>query len=325
MVMDILEHLSKMINEKIECLSYKRKPENLYLPIDYALSLGGKRLRPLLVLIACDMFGGKMEDAINAAIGIEMYHNHTLLHDDVMDKADMRRGKPAVHKKWGENSAILSGDAMLILAYKYMMKTEYNRNKVLDLFSETMLQICEGQQYDMDFESRNDVSAEEYMEMIRLKTAVLLACSLKVGALIADAPEEDIDLLYEFGVQIGLAFQLQDDILDVYGDESVFGKKIGGDILCDKKTFLLIDALKKSSPNDLIDFRKWLGNFSCVPSEKIKAVVTLYDKLGVRKDAELIMNNCYDKAMSCLNKINVTEDKKNTLLAITKKLVSRTV
>lgn len=321
--MNTLEKLSEIINENLKSLGYRRDPENLYVPIEYALSLGGKRLRPLLTLVACEMFDGKIEDAVNAALGIEMYHNHTLLHDDVMDNADVRRGKPTVHKNWGENSAILSGDAMLILAYKYIMNTVCNREKVLDLFTETALQICEGQQYDMEFESRNDVSATEYMEMIRLKTAVLLACSLKIGAIIAGASDHDSNLIYEYGIHIGLAFQLQDDILDVYGDERVFGKKIGGDILCDKKTFLLIDALKKSSPDDLTELGKWICNQSCDPSEKIKAVTSVYNRLNVREDAESIMNDCYNKAMACLKQICIDADKKMVLLQLTEKLVSR--
>lgn len=323
--MNTIDLLSHIINEKLNTLGYRRNPENLYLPIEYVLSFGGKRLRPMLTLIACEMFGGNIEDAMNVALGIEMYHNHTLLHDDVMDKADVRRGQPTVHRKWGENSAILSGDAMLILAYRYVQRTKSNLDKVLELFTETTLQICEGQQFDMEFESRDDVSVDEYMEMIRLKTAVLLACSLKTGALVAGASDKDADSIYEYGIQIGLAFQLQDDILDVYGDEKVFGKKIGGDIICDKKTFLLLTALKKSSSDEIEEFNKWIGNGDAVPCDKIKAVTALYDKLEVRKDAENLMAQCYKKAMDCLENINVPSEKKTILLSLTEKLIGRSV
>lgn len=320
-----IEQLSELINNRLESLDYKRRPENLYSPIEYALGMGGKRLRPLLVLVACEMFGGNVEEALDTAVGIEMYHNHTLLHDDVMDNADVRRGLPTVHRKWGENSAILSGDTMLILAYKYIMKAGRNVEKILELFTETALQVCEGQQFDMEFESRKDVSADEYMEMIKLKTAVLLACALKTGAVVAGASDTESGLLYEYGIQIGLAFQLQDDILDVYGDEKVFGKKIGGDILCDKKTYLLIKALEKGSDNDIAEFNKWIGNDSCEPSEKIRAVTDLYSKLGVRQDAETLMDACYEKAMKCLDGINVPAERKAVLLSLTKKLVNRSV
>lgn len=325
MIMDTITQFSEIINRSLKAADYVRKPEDLYKPIEYALSFGGKRLRPMLVMIACKMFGGEMEDAMNAAIGIEMYHNHTLLHDDVMDNADVRRGQPTVHRKWGENAAILSGDAMLILAYKYMLNTQKNKDKVLELFTETTLQICEGQQFDMEFESRNDVSEQEYINMIRLKTAVLLACSLKTGAIIAGAADNDADLIYEYGIQIGLAFQLQDDILDVYGDEKVFGKKIGGDILCDKKTYLLITALKKSSKNDLDEFARWIGNHDCQPSDKINAVKSLYEKLDVKNDAESLMNTCYNKAMETLAKINLPAENKKELIALTEKLVGRNI
>lgn len=320
-----IEQLSELINNRLESLDYKRRPENLYSPIEYALGMGGKRLRPLLVLVACEMFGGNVDEALDMAVGIEMYHNHTLLHDDVMDNADVRRGRPTVHRKWGENSAILSGDTMLILAYKYIMRAGRNVGKILELFTETALQVCEGQQFDMEFESRKDVSADEYMEMIKLKTAVLLACALKAGAVVAGASDTESGLLYEYGIQIGLAFQLQDDILDVYGDEKVFGKKIGGDILCDKKTYLLIKALEKGSDNDIAEFNKWIGNDLCEPSEKIRAVTDLYSKLGVRQDAEVLMDACYEKAMKCLEGINVPAERKAVLLSLTKKLVNRSV
>lgn len=323
--MQTLAQLTAKINSKLDSLGYLRAPEELYTPIKYALSLGGKRIRPLLTLIACDMFGGNVDDALPAAAGLEMYHNHTLLHDDVMDKADMRRGKPTVHKCWSENAAILSGDAMLILAFKTFssLDSKYIAD-VLPLFTETTLQICEGQQYDMEFETRNDVTAEEYLQMIRLKTAVLLAASLKIGAIVGGASKEDADLIYEFGIQIGLAFQLQDDILDVYGDPAVFGKKIGGDIMCDKKTFLLISAVNNASDEDLNVLKSWVGKTSDA-EKKIAAVTEVYERTGTRALAEKEMEKCYEKAVACLNKISVSESQKTLLKEVMAKLVNRSV
>ncbi|MCF0209638.1 MAG: polyprenyl synthetase family protein, partial [Bacteroidaceae bacterium] len=249
----------------------RKEPQGIYDPINYVLSMGGKRIRPVLMLLAYSMYKGseKAKDILPAALAIETYHNYTLLHDDVMDKADVRRGKPTVHKKWNENAAILSGDSMLVLAYQRMMQVESSRlREVLDLFTTTALEIGEGQQYDLEFESRMDVKEAEYIEMIRLKTSVLLACALKIGAILADAPQADCDKLYDFGINMGLAFQLQDDYLDVYGDFKTFGKAIGGDILCDKKTFMLINAINKAKD---FDFGKQYSS----PQEKIAAVTNL--------------------------------------------------
>lgn len=323
--MQTIAQLTARINTKLDELGYLRTPEELYTPIKYALSLGGKRLRPLLTLVACDMFGGNIDDAFPAALGLEIYHNHTLLHDDVMDKADMRRGKPTVHKCWSENAAILSGDAMLILAYKTLCSLgERYVSQILPLFTETALQICEGQQYDMEFETRCDVTAEEYLKMIRLKTAALLAASLKAGAIVGGASKDDADLIYEFGIQIGLAFQLQDDILDVYGDPAVFGKNIGGDIMCDKKTFLLISAFNNASAEDLAILKSWEGNTSDVET-KIAAVTGVYQRTGVRVLAENVMDKCYKDAVCCLDRISVAEQKKELLREIMGKLVNRSV
>ena len=234
-----------LINKTIEEIRYPDQAQGLFAPISYILSLGGKRIRPLLALMANEMFGGDTSDVIMPAIGVEVFHNFTLLHDDLMDNADKRRGEETVHIKWNDNTAILSGDAMQIMAYQFIAQTKPEiLQKVLNLFSHTALEICEGQQYDMEFEDRSNVSEEEYLEMIRLKTAVLLGCSLKIGAITGGANEDDANLLYEFGEKIGLAFQLKDDLLDVYADTNVFGKNIGGDILNNKKTFLLISALK---------------------------------------------------------------------------------
>ena len=235
--------LSQRINQYIKELAFSRKPQGLYNPIEYVLSPGGKRIRPVLMLMAYNLYRDDVEAIFDPATAIEVYHNYTLLHDDLMDRADMRRGKATVHKVWNDNAAILSGDAMLVLAYQYMARVKTDCLKpVMDLFSQTALEICEGQQLDMEFETRHDVAEEEYIEMIRLKTSVLLAASLKIGALLGGASSADANALYDFGMHMGVAFQLKDDWLDVYGDPAVFGKKIGGDILCNKKTYMLIQA-----------------------------------------------------------------------------------
>ena len=231
------DDILKLVNDTIAKLPFCRSPKSLYEPIKYVLSLGGKRIRPTLMLLSYNMYKEHPDDILSSAIALETYHNYTLLHDDLMDNASLRRGHETVHEKWNANTAILSGDSMLVMAYEMMSKCSSDKLKnVIDVFTETALEIGEGQQYDMDFENRNDVSEDEYIEMIRLKTSVLLACALKIGAILAGAPKEDADNLYKFGEQIGLAFQLQDDYLDVYGDTKVFGKAIGGDILSNKKT-----------------------------------------------------------------------------------------
>ena len=237
----------ELIQHYIDSLPYERKPESLYEPIKYVLSLGGKRIRPMLMLMSYALYKDDVESILPQAIGLETYHNYTLLHDDLMDNADVRRGMPTVHRKWDANTAILSGDSMLVLAYQRMQYCPADKlPSVLDVFTTTALEIGEGQQYDMEFETRNDVREEEYIEMIRLKTSVLLACATKIGAIMADAPKEDVDNLYRFGERMGLAFQLQDDFLDVYGDPAVFGKAIGGDITSNKKTYMLINAIGKA-------------------------------------------------------------------------------
>ena len=254
-----METILNKIEAALAVIPYPQQPEGLYEPIRYVLSMGGKRLRPTLTLMAYALYKEDTERALPTAIGLETYHNHPLLHDDLMDKADMRRGKPTVHKKWDENTAILSGDTMLILAFQHILRTDCHRlPEVLNLAARTMQEICEGQQYDMNFESRSDVREEEYIEMIRLKTSVLLACALKAGALIADAPKEDCEQLYQFGEKIGLAFQLQDDYLDCYGDPAVFGKQIGGDICCAKKTFMLINAFNRANEAELAELNRLL-------------------------------------------------------------------
>lgn len=306
------EDFLKIINEGIKQLDFGNEPKNLYDPINYSLSVGGKRIRPVLCLLACQACGGDYKDALNPAYAIEIFHNFTLLHDDMMDNATLRRGKEVIHVKWNSNIALLSGDAMSVIAYKYISKTK-NLIPVLDVFSDTALKICEGQQYDMDFETRTDVSEEEYIKMINLKTAVLIAASLKIGALVADADSETANNLYECGRNIGLAFQLQDDYLDSFGNEEIFGKKIGGDIVSNKKTYLLIKALQisnKSTKKKLIDL---LNQKVFDPEEKIKAVLKIYEELKIKKFSEELMNFYIAQADRYFDKLNINSNEAEIL------------
>ena len=319
------KELLKQIHAYIESLPYSHEPKGLYDPIEYVLGLGGKRLRPVLMLLAYNLFKEDVQAIFSQAAAIETYHNFTLLHDDLMDKADMRRGKPTVHKKWDENTAILSGDAMLILSFQFMMQgcpVEYT-HQVMDIFSRTALEVCDGQQWDMEFESREDVTVDEYMEMIRLKTSVLLAGALKIGAVLGGASEKDAQLLYDFGIQIGLAFQLQDDYLDVYGDPEVFGKKIGGDILCNKKTYMLIKALNRADEKQHAELNRWLNAEAFQPSEKIEAVTEIYNQLNIRNVCENKMREYYTLAMESLAAVAVAEDRKKELKNLVKLLMYR--
>ncbi len=314
------------VNESIAGLSYTRQPAGLYAPIKYVLSLGGKRVRPVLVLMAYNLYKDSIDSVMSQALAMETYHNYTLLHDDLMDRSDRRRGMPTVHVKWDDNTAILSGDAMLVLAYRLL--AEGNPEKLaeaLDLFSQTALEICEGQQYDMEFETRENVTEDEYMEMIRLKTSVLLAASLKLGAILGDASQADADALYEFGVQIGLAFQLKDDFLDVYGDPTVFGKNLGGDILCNKKTYMLINALARANAIQHEELLGWLHNTDCTPAEKIAAVTRLYDEIGIKKVCENKMRQHYADGLLALANVSVADDKKQELKAFAEHLMYREI
>lgn len=317
--------LLNLINAHIADLSFNHTPNGLYEPVSYVLSLGGKRIRPILMLMAYNLYKEDVTSILNQAIGIEVYHNYTLLHDDLMDKADRRRGKATVHKVWNENTAILSGDAMLVLAYQFMMDgcpSEYLK-KVLDLFSSTALEICEGQQYDMEFETRLDVTEAEYLEMIRLKTSVLLATSLKTGAWLGGAPEKDATLLYDFGMNLGIAFQLKDDWLDVYGDPTVFGKNTGGDILCNKKTYLLIQALEHADKEQGRKLRHWLNATDFDPVEKIASIKALYDSIGVDRMCEQKIENYTTLAAQSLQQINLPVDAKTELAEVMKHLMNR--
>lgn len=291
------------------------------------MALGGKRLRPILALMAYEAFSGKAlkEDIISPAVGIEMFHNFTLLHDDVMDKAPIRRGKPTVHVKWDESTAIISGDAMLTMATQLAAKAPaLYIEKALELFNTTAMEIYEGQQYDMDFESRSDVTADEYISMIRLKTSVLLGCGCKMGALIAGASENNCKLIYDFGVNLGLAFQLQDDLLDVYGDSNTFGKAIGGDILNNKKTYLLINALNKAEGKDVAELALWINAQSPNKEVKIEAVTAIYNRLGIKGLTEKAISNYLDKAIDTLNSIELSKDAHNAFHEFVDMLMNRT-
>ena len=314
------------INAYIAALGYKRPPVGLYEPVEYTLALGGKRIRPVLMLMAYNIYKEEVDDILSSASAIETYHNYTLLHDDLMDKADLRRGNPTVHRKWDENTAILSGDTMLVLAYQMMSQCAAPYLKeVMDIFNETALEIGEGQQYDMEFETRNDVTEAEYLEMIRLKTSVLLAASLQIGAVQGGASPEDARLLYDFGVQLGLAFQLQDDYLDVYGDPAIFGKKIGGDILCNKKTYMLINALQRADEGQRAELDRWIAAVDYVPEEKVRAVTALYDAIGIKEICHRKIESYFQAAEACLDKVSVEESRKQELRNFALSLMGRKV
>ena len=314
----------KQVNDFLASLPYERKPKSLYEPVEYVLSLGGKRIRPVLMLMGYNLWRQHPEDILMPAIGLETYHNYTLLHDDLMDNADVRRGHQTVHRRWDANKAILSGDSMLVLAYQRMQQVPADKlPAVLDLFTETALEIGEGQEYDMTFETRNDVTEDEYIEMIRLKTSVLLACALKIGALLADAPQEDADRLYRFGEQLGLAFQLQDDLLDVYGDPKVFGKAIGGDITSNKKTYMLINAVNRANPEQRRELERWIGARDFDRQEKVAAVTALYDQIGIRQLCEQKINFYFDECRKYLAKVSVGDERKQMLLDYTDEMMKR--
>lgn len=319
------EQLMKQIHAYIESLPYSRNPKGLYDPIEYVLALGGKRLRPVLMLLAYNLYREDVERIFPQAAAIETYHNFTLLHDDLMDNAEMRRGKSVVHKKWNPNTAILSGDAMLILSYQFMMQgcpLEY-MEKVMEVFGQTALEVCEGQQWDMEFETRTDVSVGEYVEMIRLKTSVLLAGALKIGAVLGGASDADAQRLYDFGVRMGLAFQLQDDYLDVYGDPAVFGKKIGGDILCNKKTYMLITALERADEATRRELLDWIAAKDYFPASKIEAVTSIYNKVGVGELCRQKIDAYYEEAQALLQEVAVEASLKQNLMNFTLKLMNR--
>ncbi len=319
-----MQTLLNKVQEIFSQEEFIRQPKELYEPIDYTLRLGGKRIRPVMLLAANQMFGGNIAQVYNAAIGIETFHNFTLLHDDLMDKSPLRRGKPTVYCKWDENTAILSGDTMFAMAWQYFLKQPHARlQEILQCFNQTAIEVCEGQQYDMNFESRNDISIEDYMMMIRLKTAVLLAGALKIGALYANAPLEDIDNLYSFGIHLGLAFQLQDDLLDGYGDVAVFGKQTGQDIRDNKKTYLYLRALQLATPDQQKELRKHFASTPENSDAKVAAVLGIYQSIGLRSHIEEAIQKEFALAQENLQKVNVAEEKKQPLRQLMEALLGR--
>ena len=301
------------------------EPKTLFDPIDYAMQSGGKRLRPTLVLMAANLFGADAEKLLQPAAVMEVFHNFTLLHDDVMDRADVRRGRPTVHKKWDDNTAILSGDAMLVRAYQMLeMCVDDNMLRpAMRLFSQTALEVCEGQQYDSDFEHMDNVSLDEYYEMVRLKTGVLLAACLKMGALLAGADEEDQRNIYDFGINIGIAFQIWDDYLDCYGDEKTFGKKIGGDILCGKRSFLLVNALKDGKSSQVQTIRQLLASTKIADEQKITTVIGIYNQLGLADKCHVAMQEYYKRALESLAKVKKPEADKKVFVQFASNLMGR--
>lgn len=290
------------INHEIAKLNWEREPKGLYAPIAYTMAAGGKRVRPQLAMIACGIFGGNEQEVAPAAMALEVFHNFTLLHDDVMDKAEVRRGRPTVHIQWNENTAILSGDQMMIEAYKLLAEVPEDKlPKVLRLFNKMATEICEGQQYDVDFESQDDVSIEAYLHMIRLKTSVLLATALQIGAYMAGADEQQQDALYQFGINVGLAFQIQDDILDVWGDPKTFGKAVGGDISCNKKTYVYLTAQKLADDELAEELHQWYGSVLDDNTEKIAAVKGIFEQLNVRAACEAVVEDYTQKALLILD------------------------
>ena len=318
------DEILNKVNLFISNLPYHRRPESLYEPIKYVLSMGGKRIRPTLMLLAYNMFRDDPERILMQAVALETYHNYTLLHDDLMDHADLRRGHETVHKRWNDNQAILSGDSMLVLAYERMAQCPADKlGEVLSLFTQTALEIGEGQQYDIDFETRNDVSEDEYIEMIRLKTSVLLACALKIGAVLAGASKADADNLYKFGEQIGLAFQLQDDYLDVYGDPKIFGKAIGGDIVSNKKTYMLINAFNRANSSQRAELQRLINTESFDRDKKVAAVTALYNEMSIDKMAKNKMDFFYEQSQRYLDRVSVQEECKCELRAYAERMMKR--
>lgn len=311
--MHSISQLQALIQQAVADSKYPESPKELYEPITYLMDLGGKRMRPVSLLMACNLFTENIEKSLKPALAIEVFHNFTLMHDDIMDNAPLRRGKPTVQNKWNNSVAILSGDVMLVEAYKLIMQVDLPiLPDVLNIFNETAVGVCEGQQIDMNFEKLQHVTEAEYLNMIRLKTAVLLAASLKIGALIGGSSKNDADLLYEFGINLGLAFQLHDDILDVYGDPEKFGKQVGGDIISNKKTFLLIKAAELATGETKATLTHWLSTED-KPLEKVSAMTRIYNQLQVKDLAEKKMADYLGKACQSLDQVKADQVKKGVL------------
>lgn len=322
--MEQLKSFQQEIEAALAELKISNNPKSLYEPISYFLSIGGKRIRPILVLLAARMFDNKREDVLNQALAVELFHNFTLVHDDIMDNAPLRRGIATIHEKWNPSQAILSGDVLMIVAYQYLMRTHtVYFGDLMNAFNQMAIEVCEGQQMDMDFEQRQDVSIPEYIEMIRLKTSVLLGCALEIGAIVSDASPEDKKHIYDFGVNIGLAFQIQDDILDVYGDAEKFGKQVGGDIIANKKTYLYLTALNDANEAQQAIFEAQMNNNN--HAEKVEIIRGLYDELNIRQKSEVAMQEFYAKAMEHLNDISVEENFKTELKVLADYLMGREV
>jgi len=322
--MENFNNYLKLINEAIAGIDLNRQPENLYQPIAYSLEMGGKRLRPILTLAACDLFGGNLNQAIDAAVGIEIFHNFTLVHDDIMDDAPLRRGAKTVYKKWNSNIAILSGDTMFAIALQQFTNTSHPKLKeIISTFVQTAIEVCEGQQFDMDFENRSDVSIAEYLEMIRLKTAVLLGASLKIGALLANANEDQTSLMYDFGINAGIAFQLKDDWLDAFGDQAKFGKSIGGDIVANKKTYLYLKCLEIASADDRELLSKLYSSSQNDENAKVSEVLRLFKKYQIKEAVNLEMEKFFKKSIESINQVLAPSAKKETLAGFAEMLYKR--
>ena len=320
---DELRERIALINDRIATLKYGEEPNELYEPIRYIMSLGGKRMRPLLVLLAYELFKDDPESILDQAIAVEVFHNFTLMHDDIMDEAPIRRGKPTVHEKWDENVAILSGDVMLVKAYDMLLEAPAGLKAIIKAFNDCAAGVCEGQQFDMNFETLSTVAEETYINMIRLKTAVLLGFSLKLGAMLAGASEADAESLYDFGVSVGIGFQLKDDLLDVYADQAKFGKQVGGDIISNKKTFLLLKALELANGEQKEQLDHWLGVADFDKVEKVAAVTAIYDQIGIRQLTLDKMNQWFDKGFDALDSLEVDSARKAPLKAFTQYLINR--
>ena len=319
--MKTLREVIALVQQEIKNIDYIGEPKELYDPMNYVLQLGGKRLRPVTVLLAANLFSEEINCAVPAAKAVEVFHNFTLVHDDIMDNAPLRRGQETVHEKWNDNVAILSGDSLLIKAYDHFLIGNYaNLNAVLKVFNTTAIEVCEGQQLDMNFETRNDVTISEYINMIRLKTSVLVGGAMKIGALVANSSDEDAQYIYDFGVNLGVAFQLQDDYLDCFGDPEKFGKQVGGDIISNKKTFMMLKALELDNTGELTS---WLDKPDFDIEEKVAAVKLIYKNLGVDKLAFKLMDQYYNKGLESLQAIKTADVKKTTLKEFAAELMKR--
>ncbi len=319
-----IEECRLLFNKKLKETGLVREPRDLYKPVEYMLSIGGKRIRPALLLLVHNIYNELNEDAYNSALAIEIFHNFTLIHDDIMDNAELRRNSETVHKKWNVNTGILSGDAMLILAYQFISSTSENiRHELIKLFNKTALQVCEGQQYDMNFETVQNVSIGDYLKMIELKTAILIAASMQMGAMTGGAEQVDWKNIYDFGKNIGIAFQLQDDYLDVYAEEEIFGKRIGNDILSNKKTYLLASILNAADNKELSQIQKWMDKKEFDPKEKIEVFMALYDEYDIQKKTLEKINQYYEDGLNKLHKLHISEQNRNNLQLTIKSLMVR--